>query len=164
MNIDTGTLRHQARRIQAVVRINSEGVAHEDSVVMPTPGGNSFNWVMGHLLAIYNNLLPLLGKQKVYENGELKKYERGSPALTDTSKAMQLDELQRGWAEACARIDDGLASLPVERLTMKSPVSPTNDPNETIGSLLDTIMFHQAYHSGQLGVLRRISGKAGAIK
>ena len=161
---DTALLRHQARRIQAVVRINSEGVAHEDSVVMPTPGGNSFNWVMGHLLAIYNDLLPLLGKPKVYENGELKKYQRGSPALTDKSKAMQLDELQRSWTTACDRLDSGLAELPSERLAQKAPVSPTNDPNETIGSLLDTIMFHQAYHSGQLGVLRRISGKAGAIK
>jgi uncharacterized damage-inducible protein DinB len=34
---------------------------------------------------------------------------------------------------------------------------------ETVRSLLGTILFHQAYHSGQTGLLRRIAGKPGAI-
>jgi len=42
--------------------------------------------------------------------------------------------------------------------------SPTGNPNETVRTLLTTIMFHQAYHAGQTAVLRRIAGKEGAIR
>jgi uncharacterized damage-inducible protein DinB len=42
--------------------------------------------------------------------------------------------------------------------------SPTGNPDETVRSLLTTVMFHQAYHAGQTAVLRRIAGKEGAIR
>lgn len=40
----------------------------------------------------------------------------------------------------------------------------TGNPKKTVHSLLFTIMLHQAYHSGQLGVLRRMAGREGAIR
>jgi uncharacterized damage-inducible protein DinB len=46
---------------------------------------------------------------------------------------------------------------------MLVPDSPTGDPDETLGSLLAVALFHQAYHAGQLGILRRIAGESGAI-
>jgi hypothetical protein len=33
-----------------------------------------------------------------------------------------------------------------------------------VRSLLATVAFHQAYHAGQTGTLRRVVGKSGAIK
>jgi uncharacterized damage-inducible protein DinB len=33
-----------------------------------------------------------------------------------------------------------------------------------VRSLLSLVMFHQAYHVGQSGLLRRIAGKEGKIK
>lgn len=35
--------------------------------------------------------------------------------------------------------------------------------DETMGSLLAAVLFHQAYHAGQLGILRRIAGESVAI-
>jgi uncharacterized damage-inducible protein DinB len=54
--------------------------------------------------------------------------------------------------------------LPAQRLEERVAQSPTGNPNESLGSLLATVMFHQAYHAGQLGILRRIVGKPGAIR
>ena len=34
----------------------------------------------------------------------------------------------------------------------------------TVRSIINTVMFHQAYHAGQTAVLRRIAGKEGAIR
>jgi uncharacterized damage-inducible protein DinB len=73
-------------------------------------------------------------------------------------------ELLAAWDEASRRMDAGLADFPTETLGQAAPGSPTNNPNETIGSLLATIMFHQAYHTGQTAVLRRLIGRPGAIK
>ncbi len=39
-----------------------------------------------------------------------------------------------------------------------------NDEKETIGSLMAGMAFHEAYHCGQLGVLRRMAGAEGIIK
>ncbi|MEO8090106.1 MAG: hypothetical protein ABI703_07410 [Gemmatimonadales bacterium] len=37
-------------------------------------------------------------------------------------------------------------------------VALTGDPDETVGSNLATLVFHQAYHVGQTGGLRRVAG------
>jgi uncharacterized damage-inducible protein DinB len=42
--------------------------------------------------------------------------------------------------------------------------SPSGNPDETVRSLITTVMFHQAYHAGQTAVLRRIAGREGAIR
>ena len=50
-----------------------------------------------------------------------------------------------------------------EALAAEAPFSPTDNPDETIGSLLAGLSFHEAYHAGQIGLLRRIVGKQGAL-
>jgi hypothetical protein len=157
-------LRHQSDLTRIVVRLNADGISHDDSLIQPRPGGNCFNWVLGHLVAIYGEALPLLGQQPVRPREALSHYQRGAAPITNAAEALRIEDLTTWWVESCARFDAGLAALPEERLAERAPFSPSNDPNETVGSLLATLVFHQAYHSGQLGVLRRISGKPGAIK
>ena len=66
--------------------------------------------------------------------------------------------------EAAERVDAGLAALGPDLLDQPAPTSPSGDPDETVRTLLTTVMWHQAYHTGQTGVLRRIAGKEGAIR
>jgi hypothetical protein len=160
---ENATLRHQAGLIHKVVHINLAGVTQQESLINPEPEGNCLNWVLGHLVCIYNNVMPLLGQKALPEADRLKRYDRGSAPLRNASEAMELSELLSIWDEASKRVDAGLAKLTQEALDARAPFSPTNDPNETVRSLVSTVLFHQAYHSGQLGVLRRIAGKPGAI-
>jgi hypothetical protein len=157
-------LRHQAGMVQQVVRLNVDGVTQEQSMIQPQPAGNCMNWVVGHLMAIYNNVLPLLGQQPVMAAEQLQRYKRGSTPMQHPEDAIDIAELMSTWDETCARIDSGLSALMADELQRPAPSSPTNNPNETTASLLATVFWHQAYHAGQLGVLRRIAGKEGAIK
>jgi hypothetical protein len=157
-------LRHQSDLTRIVVGLNAEGISHGDSLAQPRPGGNCFNWVLGHLVAIYGEALPLLGQQPVRPREELSHYARGAAPITNAAEALRIEDLRKWWEESCLRFDAGLAALSEERLAEHAPFSPGNDPNETVGSLLATVVHHQAYHSGQLGVLRRVAGKPGAIK
>jgi uncharacterized damage-inducible protein DinB len=62
------------------------------------------------------------------------------------------------------RLQAGLASLTPEALEQPMPGPDSNgELTETLRSLLTIILFHQIYHAGQMGVLRRIVGKPGAI-
>src|SRR5919197_288722 len=155
--------RHQNQVTNAVVHLNLADVTHDESLVRPSPAGNCVNWVLGHLSCIYNNVLPLLGESPVPEQAVLKRYDRGSAPITNPADAMNISDLIRIWDESVKRVDAGLAKLTSEKLDQRVPNSPTNNPNETVRSLLSTVAFHQAYHAGQLGVLRRIAGKPGAI-
>jgi len=158
----TATYRHQAGMIRIVTAANLAGITHEESVTAP-PCGNSANWVLGHLVCIYNKFLPLLGQQPVLEEERIARYDRGSAPVTP-AEARPLAELRAAWDEAAERVDAGLAALDPDAIDRPAPFSPSGNPNETIGSLISTVMFHQTYHAGQLGLLRRLAGKDGAIK
>ena len=157
------TFRHQAGLTDKVVQMNVAGVTQQESLVQPQPEGNCLNWVVGHLVCVYNNVMPLLGQKALPDAAKLKRYDRGSAPLREPSEAMELSALLSIWDEASKRVDVGLGGLTQEALDARAPFSPTNDPNETVRSLISTVLFHQSYHAGQLGVLRRIAGKPGAI-
>lgn len=162
--VDVEIFRQQARMTAGVVRKNVEGVTHEESLIQPSPGGNCLNWIVGHLACIYNKMLPRMGQEPVMEEGALKRYDRGAPPITDPAEALEFRDLLAAFDKATERVDAGLAGLPAEALDQKVANSPSGNPDDTLRTLLATVFFHQAYHAGQTGILRRIAGKEGAIR
>ena len=156
--------RLQAGMVRAVVNINTQGLTHEDSLVKPQPAGNRLNWVLGHLLSVYDTLLPMLSQEPVLDDATSRRFARGTPPLEDPAEAVEFGRLLEAWNQACDRVDAGLAALDPETLDRPVPGSPSGNPDETVRSLLTTVMFHQAYHAGQTAVLRRIAGREGAIR
>jgi DinB superfamily len=156
--------RHSARTIHKVVRLNTEGLTQAESLIQPRAAGNCLNWVVGHLLCVYQKVLPMLEQRPVIKASALQRYDRGSSPISNADGAMELSELMDAWEETAERIDAGLAGLASETLDRPAPFSPSGDPNETVRSLFATLFFHQAYHAGQTGILRRIAGKEGAIR
>jgi hypothetical protein len=128
-----------------VIKANTEGVTHDDSLVQPAAGGNCLNWVLGHIVLSRNELLELLGMEPVWDDAAREPYGRGGPPLTDATRPQ------------------GLSRVTAERFAEKAPFSPTGNPEETVGSLITSFVFHDAYHAGQTGLLRRIVGRDGAI-
>jgi uncharacterized damage-inducible protein DinB len=157
-------LRHQVRAIHWIVRQNVDGLTQEDSLIQPQPGGNCLNWNVGHLLHVYDLTLPVLGQTPVFGGDTLKRYGRGTAQLKNAAEALDLARLMTAWDEAAERMEAGLERLTPEVLNQPAPWSPTNNPKETVGSLLSIVFFHQAYHAGQTGLLRRMAGKEGAMR
>jgi uncharacterized damage-inducible protein DinB len=160
---DIQIYRHQAGMTQGVVRVNTAGLTHEESLMQPQPGGNCMNFVIGHMVNVYDKVLPMVGQEPVM-GGAVARYERGSRALRDPSEALQLSELLAAFDTQTERFQAGLATLTPEALERPMPGPDSKgELTETVRSLLGTILFHQAYHAGQTGLLRRIAGKPGAI-
>ncbi len=157
-------LRQQNRMTHQVVRRNTDGISHAESLLAPHPAGNCMNWVVGHLLCVYNNVLPGIGQTAVMEKAELARYDRGSAPLQPAGEAMDFGALLVAFDKAVDRFDAGLSNLTTAVLDQKAPFSPTNNPDETMRSLITTVLFHQSYHAGQTGILRRVAGKPGAIR
>lgn len=157
------SFRYQARVVNQVLRLNLDGVTHAESLRQPQPAGNCLNWILGHLVWAYAGALQLLDQEPVLDQASLSRYARGAPPLRSSAEAREFGELVAAWDEEASRVDAGLAAFPTDTLNLPAPHSPTGNPDETVRSLLATILFHQAYHAGQAAVLRRIIGKPGAI-
>ncbi|MGC1361714.1 MAG: DinB family protein [Silvibacterium sp.] len=160
---ETQVYRQLVRTIHGVVRRCADGFSQEESLIQPEPEGNCLNWVVGHLLHVYDKVLPALGQAPVMKKDATERYARGVPALKGADGALEMTELMAAWDEAAKRVEAGLAGLTTEALDAPAPFSPSNNPKETMRSLMTTVFFHQSYHAGQAGLLRRIAGRPGAI-
>lgn len=146
-----------------VIKANAGGLTHADSLVQPAPGGNCMNWVLGHILVARNDLMEFLGLEPLWDTQAREPYRRGGPPLSDPEGATAFDQLLVDLDATQRALTEALGQVPIKRLAEKAPFSPTSDPNETVGSLLAGFVFHDAYHAGQTGLLRRITGREGAI-
>jgi len=159
--MSTEMLANQLQLTDYILKRNLEGLTHADSVKQPV-AGNNLNWVVGHIVRTRNNVLGLVGAEPLYPREQFDAYE--VEALTDTSKAIQFEELLDKFDTLQKPLVDGVRKLTPEVLAQPAPFSPSNNPNETIGSLLSAVVFHESYHIGQTGLLRRLAGKPGVIK
>lgn len=152
----------QMEYIKNVVNRNTEDFTHAQSLQRPQPGGNCLNWVVGHIVATRDRTLGLVGGEPLWDDDVRAPYATGSGPLEE-DRALPLERLLTDFAESHRRVVAGLASLTGEQLAAAAPFSPTGNPQETIGSLLAGLLFHDAYHAGQTGLLRRLAGKPGTI-
>lgn len=151
------TLAVQLRYTHWVVTQTMGGITHEQALIAPPEGGNCMNWVLGHIASSRNGMLKMLGVEPAMDAAADERYRRGSTAVT-ADDAVPTDDLLAAFDKAQAGLLEGLRNLPEERLGDPAPFSPGNDPDETVGSLLAGLLFHESYHVGQLGVLRRSVG------
>ena len=140
-----------------VLRLNTEGLNHEDSLVQPAPGGNCLNWVLGHIMANRNAILRLLGDEPIWSSEKAAPYERGSKPLTDAAMSVRLPEILQDLDRSQERIQAGLGRLRDEDLEAGSG-------DTRLGAKLAFFQFHEAYHAGQVGLIRRLIGKEGIIR
>jgi hypothetical protein len=156
------TLATQFNMTAYIANANLDGISHEQSLLAAVPGSSSTNWVVGHVIATRNAVLPAVGQQPVWGEDELRRYRRGSDLL-DPQDALPLDDIKRAFAQSQERLLAGIAAVPAEDWSSPAPFNVGPMP-ETLGSLLTKIAIHESYHFGQAGILRRVVGKAGVLK
>jgi uncharacterized damage-inducible protein DinB len=133
-----------------VITINLEGITHEDSLVSPPGGGNSINWVLGHMIVSRDDIREIVGLKRLSDGKMPEIYERGSKQLEPES-ALPIEELRSKYNGGQKEFEDAISATDF-----------TDRPEKL--KELTFLAFHEAYHSGQTGLLRRITGKEGAIK
>lgn len=136
---------------------NTKGLTHEDSLVQPHPGGNCLNWVLGHIVATRNSILKLLRESPIWRDEEAALYIRGSKPIQNGDNAHSFEKILNDYNRSQESILNALKG-------MSKDAMETKIDEETLGEKLAGLHFHEAYHVGQIGVLRRIAGKEGAIQ
>jgi len=132
-----------------VLNRNLKDITHTESLVTPAQGGNSINWILGHIIVSRDDIRELIGLDKLYGE-DMKMYHRGAKALS-TEKLMDFSKL--------LEMFNAGQNLLVDKLK-ETDLRGDNEKYRMVTFLA----FHEAYHAGQTGILRRIIGKEGAIK
>ncbi len=156
-------LRMQLEVTHGIFEVNTDGITDDESLRRPAESGNCTNWIAGHLVVAYNSILETLGQEPVWSDDRIEIYKRGSGPLNDATLAVGFEEICNDFGTAHQRVIQGLQDLAPDRMSEPAPYSPGDNPDETLGSLLYLIAFHQAYHVGQLGLCRRLVGKSGGV-
>lgn len=143
-----------------VVKAQSEGITHEESLMTAPFFANSFNWIVGHLVISRGGILKLLNAEPVLslkEYGDT--YSRGSSPLVDSTKALPIAELLAAYDETQERILSALDA--VDEAYLAQPIKPEDET--TIGGRVSFLAWHDSYHAGQLEILRQLTGKNDVI-
>ena len=104
-----------------------------------------------HLVSTRCFLTNLLGGQATEPHPEL--FAEGKGLETDGTYPTIADSLA-SFNEASAKLNDTLASATPEFLNTEAPFPvPTG---KTLGDMVAFLAHHEAYHIGQIGILRRV--------
>ena len=131
---------------ERVFNVNLTGITHEESL-LELHNCNSINWIVGHLALTRNSILSALGLEPIAGEEMKPIYARGVVGA-DMTKAIHLDTLKKLYVDSQPLIMEGLLNL----------------KDEAILEQVTFLGFHEAYHIGQIGIIRKLLSKEGAIK
>lgn len=137
---------------------NLEGVTHEESLREPQPAGNCLNWVLGHIMASRNRVLPLLGVPAMWPTEQSFLYSGREEAHWSRARALPLESIETDLARSQQQLLSALDNM------TGSSLAALTESGQSLGDVLGFLHFHEAYHGGQIALLRRLAGRAGAIR
>ena len=115
-------------RNQQVVKMNTEGLTHEESLRGPAPAGNSMNWVVGHIVAVRNLILGLVGESPIWSESEAAPYERGS--MPNPDAARPLDQILADLDRSQERLAKGLERVTAADLARRHMAHIAREKNQ----------------------------------
>ena len=131
-----------------------EGLSDEDVWRQPSGSGNPIGWILGHLTETRAGMLSEMGRP--FDCGWSRAFQRGS-ALQDRTGYPARAAIETAWKSTHAAMRDAFANVSPEQLA--API--TRPPVPGVETLLDLIAFcgfHESYHVGQMGFIRKQLG------
>lgn len=140
-----------------IVKLQTEGLTQQDSLIQLPFRANCLNWVVGHILTNRCNILSLLGAEDLRPELNLDHYERESDPIQGTEEGvLVLSELITHLDTAQRRLAEVLEKETEESLQR---VAPYRDrPERPVAFWLFFLYFHDSYHVGQTEILRQAAG------
>jgi uncharacterized damage-inducible protein DinB len=131
-----------------------DGLSDEEVWAQPSGSGNPIAWLLGHLTETRAGMISEMGMP--FDYGWTRVFQRGSP-LQDPRGYPTRDAIETAWKATHAAMRDAFASVTPERLA--GPVTRRPAPGvENLADLIAFCGFHESYHVGQIGFLRKQLG------
>lgn len=145
----------QLNRSQDLLEKSLNGVTQEASLVRAGEGGNHFNWLVGHIAGARGSIATAVGGESPVASEIGKKYGPGSPLPAGEEE--QLERLADAYKAASTAAVEALEAATDEQLE-----APARFGMNALG-FAEFLAWHDAYHTGQAAVYRRLMGLGGVI-
>jgi hypothetical protein len=133
----------------AHVKQQIEGIKHQESIYQPPFGGNCVNWILGHIIVARCNFMMMLEIPSIWDMAQCRLYIPGSIPITGENDAILFETL-------CVDFDNTQEQLLMALdQVLKEKLQETSG-EKTIGEHLAFYNSHEAYHAGQLELLRQM--------
>jgi hypothetical protein len=140
-----------------IIKLQTEGLTHEQSLLQLPFRSNCLNWVVGHVLTNRCNILQLLGAEDIRSEVNLDHYERESrPVKGDDEGVLPLKELIKHLEDSQQRLEAVLEQETEQSLQRQSPYR--DRPERPVAYWIYFLYFHDSYHVGQTEILRQAAG------
>lgn len=144
------------RNVQ-IVRLQTKGLSHEDSLLQLPFRSNCLNWVVGHLVTNRNSVMRLVEAEPALDPERLAPYRRESEPITaDSPGVIPLEELVTALHESQERLADILDGITSQKLNRE--VAFFGNTSQAVSEWLFFFYFHDCYHTGQTEILRQATG------
>jgi uncharacterized damage-inducible protein DinB len=120
--------------------------------------GHSPRWIVGHLATYRHRVLELMGLPSPAAPWA-GAFARGT-ATADVPAEVDMKEVISAFRVAQAQMADRWDGLTQDDLS-KTTGRKMPDGSEDIGGAIRFLAWHETYHLGQLGLLRRLAGRPG---
>lgn len=140
-----------------IIKAQTKGLSHADSLLQLPFRGNCLNWVLGHIADNRNTMLRFLGEEAILGEAHAKRYGYGSdPVCGDGDDILTLEQLLTALEQSQSALAANLLKITAEELAREeqSFLGTT-----TLGQLIFFLYWHESYHAGQPEYLRQLTGK-----
>ncbi|NLG50098.1 MAG: DinB family protein [Chloroflexi bacterium] len=138
-----------------MIKSQTDGLTHADSVLQPPIQGNCLNWVLGHILDTRNGIVQQLGQPALISEAQAKRYGYGSePVCADGDDILKLEQILALLEQSQQMIDAALANITQEELDRQVQTYMGPKP---LKFYLNLYYRHETYHLGQTEILRELA-------
>ena len=131
-----------------------DGLSDAQLAARPAPPANGVAFLVAHLADTRHALLALLGAPA---DNPLAPYLAAARGIDDVAALPPRAELLGAWRDVSERLQRRLAALDAAALDAPSPQRFPVDDDTTLGAVAFLVQ-HDAFHVGQLAMLRRVHG------
>jgi hypothetical protein len=141
-----------------IIKMQTDNISHQDSLIQLPFRSNCLNWVVGHVLTNRCNILRQLGSEDVLPEVDLFHYERESePIQGEVDGVLPLEDLISYLEETQGQLTSALAGETEQSL--QEPAPYRDHAEKPLAYWLLFLYFHDCYHVGQTEILRQAAGK-----
>jgi uncharacterized damage-inducible protein DinB len=150
-NVKDLSVVQQMLEIQKKLFLNViDNISEEDSERRPNKETNHIKWISGHLIASRYMMLSFLGVNLEFPYNE---QFSGKKKIDEINDFPTLDQLKEGWEELNSKLQEAIQNADESTLSADAPFG-----GKTIRDLLIFLTHHEAYHIGQISILRKVLG------
>jgi hypothetical protein len=136
-----------------LIKLQTAGLSHADSLIQTPYNINCLNWVLGHIAVNRDNVMRLIGAELLLDEAGTSRYKTESNPITkDGPDILPLEKLLEILTSGQNRIETALQALKVSDLQEEIQVG---ERMMQLGTRLYGFYFHD---TGQVDLLRQVAG------